>query len=407
MARLPKRSPKSQALRDAIRAVADENLGFIYTDDESLRKNINTEYQESADLSLLDRSTISEEDVEEELESMDEALSQREKVYFINPFERPRWNEEPLLNQLEQAFTKSPFLTSEQLREEIEKLDLEIAIRESEPIFQALIDEGYLEHGLNSTGNTAYYKAGAGLRDHRLIDLKPLSKRLESKSTEGIITRSELERVLNIPIDDRIINELKRKDAIRQLSDAEFLVDEPASRKTHVEAQVDDRFIRAVEQAFREENYLLPEGDYREVLREELASRSKILDTDLNSGTESSLLDVLDRRLREYSSMNIEEIGPHANDYDLDNEHTFLRLTGESRQFIVRKAEEYIVEEADGQSLPADERHFIQNVVLPAVDADEFTDSTNQKVRNFYQQLVESECQSIAQNGRLGEVLRG
>lgn len=393
-----------QSLRDAVRSVADANLGFVYTDDEAMRERIAEEYTKSADLGILDSASVTEEDVTRVLDELENAEKQREQVYFINPFERAQWDEEPLLAQLEQAFKDSPFLTSEQLRKEIEALDLNMAIREVSPLFDALIDEGYVKPGLSSTGNTRYYKAGQDLMEHRLIDLEPLSKRLQSAATAGIVTRSELERVLTIPVDDGIIKELKRKNAIRQLSDAEFLVDEPATRKAHVENQVDERFVRAVERAFREADFILSEAAYHTVLTSELDERSNILQTRLDPEEEDSIIDVVDAKVRQLGSFNFERIGPHANDYDLEVEEPYVRLAGESRQYIVQQAEAYISRAADG-SLPADDRHFIQNDVLPEVDAEEFTDSTDEVVQRFYEEQVRNECREIGRTGRIEEVI--
>lgn len=398
------RSPYTQGLRNACREIAEHNWGFVYANESDVQDKINEVYTESDGIGILDASEVAENQIKDALNGLverDEAERCREGVYFINPFGRREWDKETLITRLEEAFTKTPFVTEEQLKEKLDNNEVSISDDDLSFLIAELKDRGYVESGFSSPTHT-YYKPGDSLTGHRLADLPPLSERLKDVASDGVVTRNKLQSTLGIKVDDRIITELKAQDAILNLGAEEsgpYLIDEESCLKEHVESLIDRGFIREIETSLEDANYVLKRSKFEDELLDLIDERSNVLNAISRSDRESTI-EHAGRVVKQRCGFTIE-----TEPIDGVDEQC-LTCAEELDSFFDQKARERIRTEADGATPEAD-RPFIENEVIPSVETQSYSRNGESAIDGFFRDRIAERCRTIPQNELLEQVIDG
>lgn len=396
------RSPHKQGLRNACREIAEGNWGFIYSNEAAVQDRINARYVESEDIGLLDANDVSEEQIEtalEELVSREEAVKCREGVYFINPFGRREWDKESLVSHLEEAFTQTPYVTEEQLKEKLDTHEVSISDDDLAFLIDELKDRGYLQSGFSSPMHT-YYKAGDSLTGHRLADLPPLSSRLKNAASDGLLTHSDLQSALGIKVDDRIITELKSEGAVYDLGREEsgpYLINEDSCLQAHIQSLVNRAFVRDIEQLLEDANYVLERSTFQDKLLDNIDERSNVLNV-VPQRDEAQILESATEQIRLNCKYALEMT-------DIaDVEEPCFVCTDELESFFQQSARERIREEA-GNTVPGADKPFVEDEVVPSVEERSYSRNGDTALDRYFHDKISDACREIVRTEPLEQVV--
>jgi chromosome segregation and condensation protein ScpB len=399
------RSPNSQSLRNACREVAENNWGFVKTNEKSVQQKINGIYAESDNLAFTDASEVTEENIETILNNLverGEAKKCGKGVYFIDPFSRQKFNPENIIENLENVFRNSPFVTEEKLKKKLENPQISISSEEKAHLISELENRGYITEGFAGAMQHSYYKPGESLTGHHLADLPPLSDELADAASNGVVTRGKLQSVLGLNVDDRIISELQSKDAIRDLgqeNNGPYLIYNQSCMEDHVEAKIDRDMLTKIENIFENSNYILEQPEFENKLLDLLDQRTNILS--VVAGSERKIIhEHLQTVVKRQCSYSIEK-------KTLDNGiNTEVVICVEEIDTLVdREARERIKKEADG--VPAADKPFLENEVFPAIRERSYGHNAQEEIKTYIQNNIVEQADEIAKNESLREVITG
>lgn len=396
------RSPNAQGLRNACREVAENNWGFVYSNEGGVQQNINAKYAEKDVIRRRDANEVDEEDIEgalEELVDRQEAEKCREGVYFINPFGRKDWDKESLVKVLEEIFKQSRYVTEERLKENLDIQEVSISDDDLNHLFDVLKDRDYLKSGFSSPMHS-YFKPGDSLTGHRLADLPPLSKQLKDIASNGVVSNSDLQSALGIKVDDRIVTELKKNNTILDLGSEEsgrYLIDEDSCLQEHVESLVNRSFVQEIEETFEEANYVLKRSIFESELLENVGKRSNIVDV-VPQQKEGKILESVREQIKQSSGNVIKK-----KQIDGVDEQCFV-CEEKLDSFFDREARKIIRAEA-GQTIPRADKPFVENDVVPSIQTQKFSKGGDTALESYFRDQISEASRKIVQSESLEQVV--
>ena len=253
-------------LEDVCRDIAQNNYGFLYVSDQ--KSEIKSGY-ESADIGLLNASSLSASDMREALAEMssDEFIDieqLRDGVYYVDPFGvKGNMN---ITRELTNVFGQRLVVTGETLRSRFS-----LAIDDLDFFVDELVERDYLRR--ITAGKRDYYTIGPQLKEH--ADDVGLDARLEREASNGKIAHSDLESVIDVNATSDVIRYLDREGYIVDL-DGEYLVEDAIDAYgEYLAEQIDD----VVEAEFTEANHALRVTEFEQVVENAIDSRFDVLST--------------------------------------------------------------------------------------------------------------------------------
>jgi len=265
------------ALRRACRAQANDNGGFIYVEDAL--DDVRERYENDDDVGrvqALFTSRITESRLADTLGSLTDGDAwsevRRGSVYFHDPFKSANGNVEEIDRILSQVFSAEPYVRKKDLRSKLSRSGINVAEEDIDFFIDKVADRGRIEQ--RGYGPADYQKAGYNLLEETKI--QPIPELLADEAEQGTITKSAMERALSMQINDDIMRDLRQSDHIHQLED-HYLVNLPECIERFADSLIDQDFSRDVERAFTEQDGVMSESTFREVLREKVNERTNAL----------------------------------------------------------------------------------------------------------------------------------
>lgn len=277
----------TDVLEDVCRDVAQDNYGFVYVSDQ--KAEIKAGY-EGADTGLVNASSLSASDMREALAEMsaDEFIDLeqlRDGVYYVDPFGvKGNMN---ITRELTNLFGQRLVVTGETLRSRFS-----LAIDDIDFFVDELAARDYLRR--ITAGKRDYYTIGPQLKEH--ADDVGLDARLEREASNGKISHSDLESVIDVNATADVIRYLDREGYIVDL-DGEYLVEDAIDSYGEYLA---DQIIDVVESEFTDANHILRVAEFEQVVENAIDSRFDVLSTarsvraEILDETRSTLMDRLE-----------------------------------------------------------------------------------------------------------------
>jgi hypothetical protein len=330
-------SPEKEPLRDIAEDIALDNYGFLYVEDH--KDIIKPRYEEEvidgdslsdSIMKSVGKGSVSGQDIKQTLRTVakgDISSLQRLRngVYFTDPF-NDRDASAAITQKLTNIFEYQSIVVTE--HELVSQFD--IAPNDAEFFTQKLEEQNFVQ-GIVA-GERSYYTIGPRLKDEADSDAG-VGVRLQENATEGIISHADLESVIDVAATEDVIRYLEKEDFIISLDD-EYLVRD-AIDDFGGSAALEIR--ETVEEEFTDSGYILPDGEFEQLLESELRERFDVIEH-------------LDQRDRDAVIEAVQSSLAGDNVLGLAFDKRVVRMEQEFDDYVDQRADE-IRREVDAESL--------------------------------------------------------
>lgn len=267
--------PDKEALQDVCRDIALENYGFLYVNDD--KEEIRSRYDSRGGdegiagkvKNAIGGNSIGMEALQSSLEEIagddfNDFQRLRTGVYFHDPF-NARQGEE-VTNTLTQLFKYEIVVPEREM-----KSRFNLAKKDVDFFTKRLEEEDYIER-ITTSDHGDYFTIGSQLKDES--GDAGVDARLRKKAKQGLIAHADLEAVIDAAATDDVIRYLEHEDFIVEL-EGKYLV---RSGIEEFAAHVADDIGDHVEEAFADAAYVLPNGEFEQVVENEVDAEFDVLE---------------------------------------------------------------------------------------------------------------------------------
>lgn len=394
------RQTHTGALEGACEEVALENSGLFYPDNKKHRSRVKEKYKNHTEVQTKTsiKPSVSEKKIKSEIEDIaakDNNIEKRDETdaYWYVIFNNEEWDKE-LIDEFEALFKTDPIVPKKKIEAKIEQ-QIKIADNDIEFLLGKFTENAYLER-IDAGGKT-FYLAGEGLYKESLRPLADIEQELAQEATdEGTVTRRRIENALEIDAPDRLVRVLEERGYLLRLDSDYWLPSDIDSILTYTRSVVEDDIAPAIEDMFRERDWVFDNEEFEQAIRNQLHQRTGFV-TSLDPEDKEEVLEKVQQKvLTELKSDNeseipIREFHELVEDTKVESGDTYNRKC----RYWTSKVEEKIETQARTLNEKRDDtdlRYFVNNQVEELLA----TNSDNQIVTQMYQYRVEEKLKEIA-----------
>lgn len=282
------RSLDSDILRRICVDIALENYGFIYLNDHETE--IKSRYV-SEDDRMLNFGSLSTEELREGLRELageyPHVTELREgSAFYFDPFAEREGGR--VINTLtDVVFDQALVVNTQTIRSEFD-----LAPSDVDFFVDELIDREYLERVAGE-----YFTVGDGLADETEGQMTVANKLLRGAKRgrrDGMVSHSDLERVINVAATQDVIDHLVDNDFVVDLDDKYLVMGAIDQFGEHMAEESTD----AIVEEFEASGDAMTVAEFEQVIENEIKARSDVL-SKVGSSTYSDILDETKQALRE------------------------------------------------------------------------------------------------------------